>query len=63
MLNGYVTYEELKLITGYPDKLLKELLLQGMSQHQINIATNKSEITQQIFNLDEVVKWITVHLF
>ena len=63
MLNGYITYDELKIITGYPDKVLRNLLLQGMSQHQINVNANKLNITQQVFNLDEVVKWISIHLF
>ena len=64
MLNGYITYNELKLITGYDDTLLKNIIMQGLTSHELTCQSSRGkEITQNIYNLDEVVKWISLHIF
>lgn len=64
MINGYVTYDELKLITGYDEKLLNSLIISGITAHQLSVqTTRKREITLQLYNLDEVTKWISAHIF
>ena len=63
MINGYITFNELKIITGLEESLLKELLLNGLSQHEIEVqSVRKRAITQQLFNLEEVIKWISIHI-
>ena len=37
MIDGYITYNELKIITGYSDKLLTRLLIQGMNTHELEV--------------------------
>ena len=37
MLAGYVTYEELKLITGYPDRFLNQLIVNGLNIHEADL--------------------------
>ena len=34
MLAGYITYEELKLITGYSDVILNKLITKGLNFHE-----------------------------
>ena len=68
MINGYVTYDELKLITGFSDELLSRLLLLGMSYHELEVNIEidkrfKKPLTERLFNLDEVQKWLSAHIF
>lgn len=67
MIAGYVTFDELKIITGYPEKFLKSLLLKGLNFHEITLDTDfnseKSIKGQTLFSLKEVEEWIKVHVF
>jgi hypothetical protein len=68
MINGYVTYNELKIITGFDDAILKPLIMEGLSQHQLDIEVTYDKrytrpITEQLFNLKEVEDWISIHIF
>lgn len=65
MIAGYVTYDELKLITGFDDKLLNKLILLGMNYHELDLDhTNfTSKYKEQLFNLEEVEEWIRMHIF
>ena len=68
MINGYVTYNELKLITGYSDPMLNQLLIQGISQHQLEIQVDSDKrfsrpLRECLFNLSEVENWIKLHIF
>ncbi len=68
MINGYITYNELKIITGFDDEILRHLLLQGMSQHQleVNVTTtkgNEKTLQEQVFNLQEVENWLRIHIY
>ena len=65
MLAGYVTYDELKLITGFSEKFLNRLILRGMNIHEIDLDYRRlpSNYRQQLFNLAEVEEWIKVHIF
>lgn len=68
MIAGYVTYNELKIITGYSDVMLTKLLIQGINSHELEITKGirKEKILplkEQLFNLNEVERWIKVHIF
>ena len=68
MINGYVTYNELKIITGFDDNLLRQLLLEGLTHHEleVNITIDKrynKPLKEQLFNLEEVEKWISTHVY
>ena len=58
MLNGYVTYDELKLIT------------KGLNLHEADLEYNNlnkpvrsDRYKQTLFNLKEVEEWLRVHIF
>lgn len=65
MLAGYVTYEELKIITGYSDKFLNKLIINGLNIHEADLQYKQmnSKIKQMLFNLQEVEDWLKVHIF
>jgi len=65
MLAGYVTYEELKLITGYPDRFLNQLIVNGLNIHEadLNMKQIGGNTKQMLFNLQEVEDWLKVHVF
>lgn len=66
MINGYVTYEELKVITGYSDDFLKFLIVNGIKSHQIktNKVTNVTyKLKDQLFNLKEVEEWLKLVVY
>ncbi len=70
MLNGYVTYNELKLITGYNDYFLSKLITKGLTFHEADLEYNNvnkpqraDRYKQTIFNLQEVEQWLKVHIF
>lgn len=67
MIAGYITYNELKLITGYSDQLLKNLILQGLNIHELEVAVEASQkdqkINEQVFNLKEIENWLKVHIY
>lgn len=61
MIAGYVTYDELKIITGFNDYTLNTLIKTGMRAHQIT--PEGRTYKQSLFNLQEVEDWAKVHLF
>lgn len=65
MLAGYVTYEELKLITGYPDRILNQLIINGLNIHECDVDRKKigGNTKQMLFNIQEVEDWLKVHVF
>lgn len=65
MLAGYVTYEELKIITGYTDSFLNKLILNGLNVHEADADYKRmdSKIKQTLFSLTEVEEWLKVHIF
>lgn len=65
MLAGYVTYEELLLITGFSEKVLNKLIIKGLNLHEMDLEPNKltSKYKQQLFDLSEVEEWLKVHVF
>ena len=63
MLAGYVTYEELKLITGFSDVFLKGFLREGVKAHVITIEDKKSpQYTEILYSLDEVEECLRLWL-
>ena len=69
MINGYVTFEELKIITGYSDSALVRLIMQGINQRQLELHGGiynqevAKPIREQLFNLEEVEKWLRIHIY
>ena len=69
MINGYVTFNELELITGLDAKLLKNLLLLGMNNNVLDVDMQevnncyKKPLREQIFNLQQVQDWICLHIY
>ena len=68
MLNGYVTYDELKLITGYNDSFLSKLISKGLNLHEADLdydvnKPKKTSYKMMLFNLQEVEDWLRVHIF
>ncbi len=65
MLAGYVTYDELLLITGFSEKFLNKLIIKGLNMHEADLEYEKlsSKYKQQLFNLQEVEDWLKVHIF
>lgn len=67
MLAGYVTYKELKLITGFSDSFLNKLIVKGMNLNEADLEYERlnfpSKYTQLLFNLQDVEEWLKVHVF
>lgn len=70
MLAGYITYEELKLITGYSDVILNKLITKGLNFHELDLEYNNinkpkrsDRYKRMLFNLQEVEDWLRVHIF
>lgn len=67
MIAGYVTFDELLLLTGFTENYLKKLLLNGLKYHEIHLKyndmTTKPPLRQCLFDLNEVEEWIKVHVF
>lgn len=70
MLNGYVTYDELKTITGFSDYILNKLITKGMNFHELDLEYNneikpqrRERYKQRLFNLAEVEEWLRLHIF
>ena len=66
MINGYVTYKELLLITGLENKVLDKLIRNGLTYHEIsyeNINPDSVSIHNKLFNLEEVINWISLHIY
>ena len=70
MLNGYVTYDGLKLITGFNDYFLSKLITKGLNIHEADLEYNNINKPKRedryktiLFNLAEVENWLKVHIF
>ena len=68
MIDGYITYNELKIITGYSDAILARLLIQGLNTHELELieGVRKEKVIplkQQVFKLKEVEDWLKIHIF
>ena len=50
MLNGYVTYDELKLITGFNDYFLSKLITKGLNLHEADLEYNNLNKLCYIFS-------------
>ena len=63
MLNGYVTYEELKLITGFSDAFLKNFINKGVKEKIINVPNTKGgEFKVLLYNLNEIEECVKIWL-
>lgn len=70
MLSGYITYDELKIITGYNDAFLSKLITKGLKLHEADLEynnkkkpTRESKYRQMLFDINEVENWLRVHVF
>ena len=68
MINGYITYNELKIITGYSDVILSRLIKQGLNCHELELVSGAYKkvavpIQQQLFKLNEVEDWLKIHIY
>ena len=62
MIAGYVTYEELKIITGYTQDTLDRLIIDGMRLHELSYQ-GTGPFRNYLFNLEEVENWLRVNIF
>ena len=56
------------LITGFDEKLLKKLIIEGITRHELTIDQfitnpNKKDLKEQLFNLNEIINWIKIHVY
>lgn len=70
MIAGYVTYNELKIITGFTDAFLSKLITKGLNLHEVDLEYNNEKkpkrpdaYKQAMFNLQEVEEWLKAHIF
>lgn len=65
MLNGYVTYDELRIITGYSEPFLNKLIVEGLKIHEADLQPHKvtHKLKEKLFSLQEVENWLKVHIF
>lgn len=68
MINGYVTFDELLIITGFTPTQLHKLLYEGLACHELDITRYQVHkysvpINERLFNLQEVEKWISSHIY
>jgi hypothetical protein len=67
MINGYVTFEELKILTGLDRDILNQLVVEGLPYKRIlfkDLIKSKKFVTRgsmhkdKLFNFDEACGWI-----
>lgn len=69
MINGYVNFEELQIITGFSCNQLYCLLKDGLTLHELSYSPLSMEggryrsIKEELYNLDEVMKWLSIHIY
>lgn len=66
MVNGYLTYDELKLISGLDEKLLNKLIRDGLTLNEIEYIPcdiRYNNMSQSLFNYDQVQRWIGLHIY
>lgn len=65
MLAGYVTYDELLLITGYSEKFLNRLIIKGLNMHEADLEIRQfnPKYKQRLYNLQEVEEWLRIHVY
>lgn len=69
MIDGYVTLEELQVLTCFNKTFLRKLILSGLSRKELFISNGsrkddlKQPFQQTMFKLSDVEKWIRIHIF
>lgn len=71
MIAGYLTFKELEIITGFKPKYLKQLILNGLEYHELDIQYDMNNLKidtnlswdEMLFSIDEVERWLKVHIF
>ena len=67
MIAGYITYNELKLITGFSDYQLKNIITEGIKKYALNVYGKNSKkpyfYKDYLYDLQEVEEWIRMFIF
>jgi len=62
LINGFVTFEELKFITGLAPLTLRKLIKDGMEVKAIE-SSGKVIHKDQLFDLKQTLDWISLHIY
>lgn len=63
MIAGYVNYQELKLLTGFNDIMLKRIIKEGRLDKKITVFGKVRYVEEALFNLKEVEEYIKVMIY
>ena len=63
MIAGYVNYQELKLLTGFSDTMLKRIIKEGRLDKKITVFGKVRYVEDSLFNLKEVEDYIRVMIY
>lgn len=67
MINGYVTYDELKILTGLDDSQLGKMIRQGLALHELDMTPidgrTSNNVKVNLFNLRQVLDWMSIHIY
>jgi len=64
MLGGYVTYDELKLLTGFPDNVLSNFIRAGIEKKCLTVTSPKGakKFRQYLYSIEQVEKLLKAWL-
>lgn len=54
MLGGYITFEELKFLTGFSESFLRKFLDAGVKAHKITIPNESTLYRYNLYSIKEV---------
>ena len=63
MIAGYVNYQELKLLTGFNDTMLKRIIKEGRLDKKITVFGKVRYLEEALYNLKEVEEYIKVMIY
>ena len=63
MIAGYLNYQELKLLTGFNDTMLKRITKEGRLDKKITVFGKVRYVEEALFNLKEVEEYIKVMIY
>jgi hypothetical protein len=63
MIAGYVTYQELKLITGFSDNFLRKLITAGRLEKKLTLFGKTQCYEKALYNLNEVEEFIRIMVY
>lgn len=65
MIAGFMTFNELKLVTGFTDAQLSKLIREGLEADYITMedGTSNRYYKSALFNVKQVEEWIRLHIY